>query len=163
MIQGYIRLKLLTGMRMTDLLSIQPARDAKEDGIHLQASKTIHSSGVKQIFTWLDKDGGETGRRAAYELCLAARPLDIAPFLFCTVDGTSYLDENGLTTSFNSVWKRFYEPRTERDHSEDAIRRTRPARQSGYGCGSLRKSGASPQTARSRRRTHYQEVVHEKS
>lgn len=107
MIQGYIRLKLLTGMRMTDLLSIQPTRDAKEDGIHILASKTAHSSGVKQIFTWLDKDGGDTGRHAAYEMCLAARPLDIAPFLFCTFEGGCYVDENGLTTSFNSVWKRF--------------------------------------------------------
>lgn len=107
MIQGYIRLKLLTGMRMTDLLSIQPARDAKDDGIHVQASKTTHSSGVKQIFTWLDKDGGDTGRRAAYQMCLAARPLDIAPYLFCTDEGGSYIDEDGLTTSFNSIWKRF--------------------------------------------------------
>lgn len=109
MIQAYIRLKLLTGMRMSDLLRLQPARDVKDDGIHVQAHKTAHSSGVKQIFTWLDKDGKDTGRRGAYDMCLAARPLDIAPFLFCTVDGSSYVDENGLTTSFNSIWKRFME------------------------------------------------------
>lgn len=107
MVQGYIRLKLLTGMRMSDLLRIQPARDVKEDGIHVQAHKTKHSSGVKQIYTWLDKDGNDTGRRAAYDLCLAARPLDIAPYLFCTDEGERYIDENGLTTSFASVWRRF--------------------------------------------------------
>lgn len=107
MIQGYIRLKLLTGLRMTDLLGLQPARDIKEDGIHVQASKTQHSSGVKQIYTWLDKDGNDNGRREAVDMCLAARPLDIAPYLFCTEDGDCYLDEDKLSTSFNSIWKRF--------------------------------------------------------
>lgn len=107
MIQAYIRLKLLTGMRMSDLLRLQPARDVKEDGIHVQAHKTAHSSGVKQIFTWLDKDGNDTGRRAAYDMCLAARPLDVAPYVFCTDEGAPYVDEDGLTTSFNSIWKRY--------------------------------------------------------
>lgn len=106
MIQGYIRLKLLTGMRMTDLLNLQP-NDLKEDGIHVKASKTQHSSGVKQIFTWLDKDGNDTGRSAAVDRCLAVRPLDIAPYVFCTGEGDSYVDEDGRTTNFNSVWKRF--------------------------------------------------------
>jgi hypothetical protein len=107
MCQAYIRLKLLTSMRMTDLLRIEPARDVKEDGIHLRASKTTHSTGVKQIYTWLDKEGNDTGRKAAYEMCLAARPLDIAPYLFCTEDGLPYVDEEGKTSSFNSVWQRF--------------------------------------------------------
>jgi hypothetical protein len=107
MIQGYIRLKLLTSLRMTDLLLINPGRDVKEDGLHIQASKTQHSSGVKQIYTWLDKNGNDTGRRAAIDMCLAARPKDIAPFLFCNDEGESYLDEDMRATSFNSVWKRF--------------------------------------------------------
>jgi hypothetical protein len=38
MCQGYIRLKLLTGLRMTDLLNLPPS-DIKEDGIHVKASK----------------------------------------------------------------------------------------------------------------------------
>ena len=106
MCQAYVRLKLLTGLRMTDLLNLQPS-DIKEDGIHVKASKTQNSSGVRQIFTWLDKDGNDTGRRAAVDMCLAARPVDIAPYLFCTDEGTSYIDSKGGTTSFNSVWQRF--------------------------------------------------------
>jgi integrase len=106
MVQGYIRLKLLTGLRMTDLLNLQ-ASDLKDDGIHVKASKTQHSSGVKQIFAWLDQDGQDTGRREAIDMCLATRPLDVAHYVFCTDEGASYIDEDGRTTSFNSVWKRF--------------------------------------------------------
>lgn len=67
----------------------------------LHTSKTRNSSGVKQIFTW------QTGRREAYEMCLAARPLDIAPYLFCTAKGESYIDENERIPSFNSVWQKY--------------------------------------------------------
>ena len=51
----------------------------------MQASQTQHSSGVKQIIAWLDKDGNDTGRRAAIDMCLAARPPNIAhtSFPFC--------------------------------------------------------------------------------
>ena len=40
-------------------------------------------------------------------MCLAARPLDIAPYVFCIDEGDSYSDDDGRTTSFNSVWKWF--------------------------------------------------------
>jgi hypothetical protein len=107
MIQAYIRLKRATGLRMTDMLPLKPG-DAKEDGIHVQVRKTRNSTGRKQIFTWLDEQGSDTGRRAAWDACLSARPLDIAHWLFCTDEGGCYIEEETWwTTNFNSVWKRF--------------------------------------------------------
>jgi integrase len=109
MIQAYVRLKRATGLRMTDMLFLKPT-DAKEDGLHVHVSKTRHSTGRKQIFTWLNEHGGDTGRRAAWDACLAARPLDTAPWLFCTDEGENYVDpETWRTTNFNSVWRRFME------------------------------------------------------
>jgi integrase len=107
MCQAYIRLKRATGLRMTDMLLLKPS-DAKDDGIHVHVSKTRHSTGRKQIFAWVDEHGNDTGRRAAWDACLTARPLDIAPWVFCTDEGECYVDqETWLTTNFNSVWKRF--------------------------------------------------------
>lgn len=107
MIQGYIRVKRITGLRMSDMLRLRPA-DAKEDGIHVHVSKTRHTTGRRQIFKWLDKDGNENGLRAAWDSCIAARPLDIAHWVFCTDEGACYVEDlTGLTTNFNSVWKRF--------------------------------------------------------
>jgi hypothetical protein len=56
MIQGYIRLKRATGLRMTDMLLLRPS-DAKEDGIHVQVSKTRNSTDRKQIFTGSTRTG----------------------------------------------------------------------------------------------------------
>lgn len=106
MIQAYIRLKRATGLRMSDMLLLRPS-DAREDGIHVRASKTRNSTGARQIFTWLGEDGSDTGRRAAWDACVAARPLHIAHWVFCTDEGECYVEENGRTTNFNSVWKRF--------------------------------------------------------
>jgi hypothetical protein len=104
-------------------LTLEEIENITVDGPHIQASKTEHSSGVKQIFTWLDKDGQDTGRRAAIEMCSAARPLDIAPYLFCTSEGQPYIDDNGLTSSFNSVWQRFMDRVLKGDQGDAAVRR----------------------------------------
>jgi len=45
--------------------------------------------------------------RAAVDEARAARPLDIAPWLFCTDEGECYLDsETGRAGSFESAWQR---------------------------------------------------------
>lgn len=107
MCQAYIRLKLLTGLRQTDLLRLRVA-DAHADGIHVQASKTESTTGAKQIFAWVDKEGRDTGRRAAWDGALAARPLDIARLVFCNDEGDGYLDEEtGRSNGFSSIWQRF--------------------------------------------------------
>lgn len=88
--------------------AIPQAVRREEDGIHVHVSKTRHSTGRKQIFTWVDEHGNDTGRRTAWDACLAARPLDIASWVFCTDEGECYVDqETWRTTNFNSVRKRF--------------------------------------------------------
>lgn len=48
-IQAYIRLKSLTGLRQGDLLRLR-IEHLKEDGPHIQPSKTAHSTDKRMIF-----------------------------------------------------------------------------------------------------------------
>jgi len=48
---GYIHLKLLTGMRRGDMLSIKLS-DLKEDGLHVTPRKTQGTTGEKIIIEW---------------------------------------------------------------------------------------------------------------
>lgn len=102
-IQAYIRLKLLTGMARGDLLRLEPARQFKEDGIHVQRHKTAGSSGKRTIYVWSDS------LRQAVADALAARPVDISPFLFCTRTGEGYInEETGNPSGWKSMWQRFF-------------------------------------------------------
>jgi integrase len=101
MCQAYIRVKLLTGLRQTDLLSLQPAVHFTDVGIDLTASKTQRTTGVRQVFTWTPE------LRAAVDMALEARPLDIARWLFCTQKGESYVADDGTASSFGHIWGRF--------------------------------------------------------
>lgn len=97
LIQAYMRLKLLTGLRKSDLLKMKEA-DLKEDGIHVQTSKT----GKARIYEWTP------ALRKAVTDVKASRAVDISPFLFCTKRGKSYLDEStGKTEGWDSMWQRF--------------------------------------------------------
>lgn len=105
MVQAFIRLKLLTGLRRSDLLRLT-ASHIRDDGIHITPGKTKNSSGKRQIFAWTI-DGQDTGRRAALDECIASRPC-LSPFVFCNRDGVGYLDEEtGTSDGFDSVWQRF--------------------------------------------------------
>lgn len=96
-IQGYIRLKLLTGLRRGDMLRLR-VHDCREDGIHV----TTHKTGKRVIYEWTPE------RKAAVEACKAARPVDISPFLFCNARGECYLNEKtGTASGFNSMWQNF--------------------------------------------------------
>jgi hypothetical protein len=64
-------------------------------GIHVRANKTRNSTGARQIFTWLGENGDGTGRRAAWDACIAARPLGIEHCVFCTDEDECYVEENG--------------------------------------------------------------------
>jgi integrase len=101
-IQASIRIKLLTGMARGDLLRLEPARHFKEDGIHIQRHKTASSSGKRTIYEWT------TELRAAVDMALAARPVDIAPWLFCTRFGKCYInEEKGTAKGWDSMWQDF--------------------------------------------------------
>lgn len=99
--QAYIRLKLLTGLRQTDLLLLEPAKHFTDVGIDLTASKTQHTTGVRQIYAWTPE------LRRAVDLALAARPLDIAPWLFCTAAGGCYVNADTEVRTFNRIWGNF--------------------------------------------------------
>ncbi|MFJ1257880.1 tyrosine-type recombinase/integrase [Cupriavidus sp. CuC1] len=100
--QAYIRLKSLTGMARGDLLRLRPAVDFKDDGIHIQRHKTANSTGKRTVYTWNDD------LRAAVADALAARPVHISPWLFCTLKGECYFDEEtGRAGGWESLWRGF--------------------------------------------------------
>lgn len=101
-IQAYMRIKLLTGMSKGDLLRLQPAKDFKDDGIHIQRRKVRKSTGKRTIYEWTDE------LRDAVQMAKDARPVDLAPWLFCNKDGDCYFDEEKETASgWDSMWQRF--------------------------------------------------------
>lgn len=101
MVQGYIKLKLLTGMAKSDLLRLKET-DLKADGIHNQRHKTAGTTGKKTIYEWTDEL-----KKVIAEI-KEVRPIDISPFLFCTRLGEGYYDEKtGAASGWDSMWQRF--------------------------------------------------------
>jgi|PlaIllAssembly_1097288.scaffolds.fasta_scaffold25887_2 integrase len=101
-IQAYIRIKLMTGMARSDLLRLQPSQHFKEDGIHIQRHKTAGTTGKRTIYDWTSE------LHTAVDMALIARPVDIAPFLFCTRTGKGYVNEaSGESHGWDSMWQRF--------------------------------------------------------
>lgn len=99
--QAYTLIKNITGMSKGDLLRIQPSRDFKEDGIHIQRNKTKKKTKLKTVYEWSER------LRVACDLAIAVRPVDISPFLFCKADGQGYVnEETGRYDGWNSNWHR---------------------------------------------------------
>lgn len=99
-VQAYIRLKRLTSKRMTELLRLRAA-DGKPDGLHITLTKTAKKTGItRQIINWTPD------LRQAWKDVLAARPVDISPWAFCTKAGESYLNDDGKCPGFSSMWQR---------------------------------------------------------
>lgn len=97
-IQAAIALVLLTPMRRADFLQLQPARDFKDDGIHVDTQKT----GKATIYLWTPE------LRAAVAAAIEARPVDIAPWLFCNRRGECYYDpETCDAPGWDSMVQRF--------------------------------------------------------
>jgi integrase len=104
MIQAYIRIKLLTGLRRGDLLRLKTSDLKDDDGIHVTPSKTENSTGKRQIIEWSPE------LREAIATAKDTRPVDIAPWLFCTRKGECYIDEKkGTASGWDSMWQRFME------------------------------------------------------
>ncbi|MBL8473960.1 MAG: hypothetical protein JNM98_19365 [Rhodocyclaceae bacterium] len=99
MVQAYLRLKLLTGMRQRDLLLLT-ASDLREDGIHVTPSKTAGSTGKRVIYAWSDD------LRAAVDAARMARPC-MSPYLFCTLQGRCFVDADGTAGNWNNIWQNF--------------------------------------------------------
>ncbi len=103
-VRAYIGVKLLTGLRRADILSLRVA-DVKEDGIHVRLRKTARTTGKRLIIAWTD------ALRQAVSEAMAARPrpriVPIASWLFCTRRGEPYIKPNGSANAFDSLWQRF--------------------------------------------------------
>jgi integrase len=76
--------------------------DITDAGITVTPRKTVNTTGISRTFPWTPE------LKAAVGMAIAARPLDIAPWLFCTKHGEGYFDEDtGKPHGWNSMWKRF--------------------------------------------------------
>jgi integrase len=107
MIQAYLRIKLLTGLRLGDLLRLTMGA-LREDGIHVLPRKTAHTTGKRIIIEW------SPALLEAVEMAKAARPAKGSPgdtdYLFCTRRNECYFDEErGTSYGWNSMWQRFME------------------------------------------------------
>jgi integrase len=92
---------MLIGLRRGDLLRLRMA-DITDSGIKVTPRKTAGTTGITRTFEWSPE------LRAAVDMAKAARPLHIAPWLFCTNKGEGYFDEDtGRPHGWNSMWQRF--------------------------------------------------------
>jgi len=99
MVQAYITIKVMTGARQRDLLTLTMA-DLKADGIHITPSKTRHTTGKRQVYTWTPE------LRDAVDLAIAIRPA-LSPYLFCKRTGAGFVTEDGRANDWNNLWQRF--------------------------------------------------------
>lgn len=99
-IAAYIRIKLLTGIRRGDLLSLKLS-DLKDDGIHVEPKKTAQTTGKRIIIEWSDD------LRDAIEEAENLRKKVLSIWLFHTHKGQPYIKANGNANGFDSIWQRF--------------------------------------------------------
>lgn len=99
-IAAYIRLKLLTGLRRGDLLSLRIS-DLQNDGIHITPRKTAQSSGKSIIIEW------SADLERAVDQVMTLRKKILSVWLFHTNRGQPYIKENGTANGFDSIWQRF--------------------------------------------------------
>jgi integrase len=94
--QAYIKLKLLTGIRKSDLLKLTRA-SITDDGLELRQGKT----GKGIVFEWSD------ALHMAVDESLAARPNKESIYLFCNRAGGCYVDAHGKAGTFDNLWTDF--------------------------------------------------------
>lgn len=96
----YIVLKLLTGLRRSDLLSVKMT-DLQENGIHITPRKTANSSGKHIIIQWSD------ALKSAVSVASSLSPHENRQWLFQNRKGEPYIKADGTASGFKSVWQRF--------------------------------------------------------
>lgn len=100
MLQAYVRIKLLTGIRQTDML-MMTVDWLKDEGIRFQPHKTINSTEREMIFEWSPQ------LREAVDAAIAARPA-ISPYVFCDAKGGPLINvETTKAKAFQERWQRF--------------------------------------------------------
>lgn len=102
LIQAYVAVKILTGLRQQDMLSLK-IHDIKPDGLHVTPQKTRHSSGKKLIIEWTP------ALREAINHALSIRKVDISPYVFCTRTGASFYDaeKKDPASGWKTMFKRY--------------------------------------------------------
>lgn len=96
LIACYVPLKLLTGLRKGELLSIRLS-DMTQEGIQVARSK----GGRPVVYEWTPE------LQAAVEAVKKLRRRVKGLHLFSTRTGQPYIDSEGLTSGFDSIWQRF--------------------------------------------------------
>ena len=99
-ITAYIRLKLLTGLRRGDMLSIKIS-DIKGNGLHVTPRKTANSTGKKLIIEWSEE------LHVAIDEIMRLRRKIYSIWLFHTNKGQPYIKPDGSANGFDSIWGRF--------------------------------------------------------
>lgn len=94
--QAYIKLKLLTGIRKSDMLKLTRA-SITDEGLELHQGKT----GKGIVFQWSD------ALHMAVDEALEARPNKNSIYLFCGRSGGCYVDSNGKAGVFDNLWTDF--------------------------------------------------------
>ena len=101
MIQAYLKVKLLTGRRRSELLRLK-VTDCGADGPVFELAKQRQTKLKSMYMEWSD------ALRAAIDEALAARPVDIGPYVFCDNRGRPYIDDEGqVKDGWDSIWQRF--------------------------------------------------------
>lgn len=111
----YINLKLLTGQRKGDLLSIQLS-DLIDEGILIKPRKTASSTGKTIIIEW-DND-----LRDAIEDIKDLPSKVSSIWLFHTRKGQPYIKPDGNTSGFDSIWQRFMHKALEETELKEKFR-----------------------------------------
>jgi integrase len=97
-VQAFLRIKLLTGRRRAEILRVR-STDLLDEGVQFTLAKK--RSRKTLIVEWSDE------LRQAVQDALDARPVDIAPWLFCNRRGQPYMREDGTANGWDSMWQRF--------------------------------------------------------
>lgn len=101
MCQAYARVKYLVGRRRVEILGLK-TEQLRDDGILFALAKRRQTKIKFKLVEWSD------ALHAAINDALAARPVDIGPYVFCKADGSPYLKEDGqVADAWDSVWQRF--------------------------------------------------------
>ena len=101
MIQAFMRLKMLIGIRRGDMLRLRTS-DITDAGIRMKPHKTATSTGISRTFEWT------LALRSAVDLALAARHWVSRRGCFVQSEVAATLDEEtGQASGWDSMWQRF--------------------------------------------------------
>lgn len=118
MLRAYVMLKLITGLRMTDILGITKS-DITSEYLTVVVSKTRNKTGQTLKFVMTDQLQAVIDEARAYPANV------LSPYLFKTDKGGSYLKEDNTCHGFQTIWQywqnNYFPP--DKQYSERTIRK----------------------------------------